>query len=358
MGEIDSNGKRFPVAERSPLVRASQFGVQNSAALTVSGEAVYDDYCAALVPAVLRNYETVVAAVFDRHFVSDSSCGWPPSPPTARGRELSTYEDITRYLSLTGCGLTLAQTAEDIALPPVTNMVLAIEGMDFVHSEMQIASLLEAGARVFALQYNRPNALTTGDCSETSPHGGPGLTDLGKRVVMRLLCAGAVLDLAHSSSGTRTDILDIATAQGCGSQIAYTHGAIREEADGDRVARLPGRFLYREEAARIVRGGGIIGLTPALLFTPSLERFASQIRRLVHDTNSAASIALGTDFGGISASALLPEVRSVTDLPRIGETLSERHGFTDSEVEAVLRTNATTWLRQALPLNCKTNSRV
>jgi microsomal dipeptidase-like Zn-dependent dipeptidase len=220
-----------------------------------------------------------------------------------------------------------------------------------VHSETQIAALLETGVRIFALQYNRPNALTNGDCSETSAPGASGLTELGKQAVMRVFAAGAVIDLAHSALRTRTAILDFAAEQGYGHQVAYTHGAILEEAEPDRVMRLPGRFLLREEARRILRLGGIIGLTPALLFTPSLHRFAEQISRLRRENEDrVTNIALGTDFGGISDSVLLPEIKSVTDLVRIGEVLADRHGFTDSEIDAVLRTNATAWLQRALPM--------
>jgi microsomal dipeptidase-like Zn-dependent dipeptidase len=353
MGELGSDGRRCAVTEHSPIVRAAQFGVserdcQVSAAV---GEAAYDGYCASLVPAVQQHYETVVAAIFDRYFVSDSTCGWPPAAPTSKDRELSTYEDLARYLSLTKCGLPTARKADEITADGPTNMVLAIEGMDFVQSETQIAPLLEAGARVFALQYNKPNALTRGNCTQADPSSASGLTELGKRVVMRLFASGAILDLAHSAPGTRSDVLDFATEQGYGGQVAYTHGAILEDAAPERVVRLPGRFLCRREAQRIIGLGGIIGLTPALLFTPSLSHFAEQISRLRDENeNGATGIALGTDFGGISAGSLLPEVRSVADLKRIGDVLEGRHGFTDSDINALLRTNATAWLQRALPM--------
>ena len=64
--------------------------------------------------------------------------------------------------------------------------------------------------------------------------------------------------------------------------------------------------------------------------------------------NSAGRVALGTDFGGIWKGALLPEIQNVRDLPRIGDVLAEQHHFTDTQIDAVLRTNATRWLRQAL----------
>jgi microsomal dipeptidase-like Zn-dependent dipeptidase len=168
---------------------------------------------------------------------------------------------------------------------------------------------------------------------------------------MRLFAAGAVLDLAHSAPGTRSNVLDFAMEQGYGGQVAYTHGAILEEADPERVLRLPGRFLHRTEAQRIIGMGGIVGLTPALLFTPSLSHFTEQISRLWGEhENGATRIALGTDFGGISERGLLPEIRSVADLKRIGDVLEERHGFSDREINALLRTNATAWLQRALPM--------
>ncbi len=353
MGEIGGDGRRFAVTECSPLTRAAQFGVhgEDFSPPAVTDEAVYDSYCTSLVPAVTRHYETVVAAVFDRYFVADAACGWPPAPPTPQDRERSTYEDINRYLSFGNCGLQAVRAADEISSQGTTNMILAVEGMDFVHSEAQIETLLAAGVRVFALQYNRPNNLSAGDCTEANPFGDSGLTGLGRRVVMRLFAAGAVLDLAHSAPQTRGEILDFAAEHGYGRQVAYTHGAILEEAETDRVKRLPGRFLRRTEAQRILRLGGIIGLTPALLFTPSLTHFVDQICRLVReDENGITGIALGTDFGGISERVLLPEIRSVADLVRIGEVLSHRHGFTDTEIDGVLRANATTWLKRALPM--------
>lgn len=281
MGELNGNGQRFPIAERSPLVRASQFGVENADvwASPPAGEAAYEGYCAALVPAVSRHYETVVAAIFDRYYTTDAGSGWPPAPPTGADLARSIREDLNRYLLFARCGLPLARTADDLRENGPTNLVLAVEGMHFVHSHAQIDELLQAGVRVFALQYNRPNALTRGDCTQFEQPDTLGLTELGQGVVARLFAAGAVLDLAHSAPTTRADILRFAEENGYGDQTAYTHGAIFEDADTERATRLPGRFLHRAEARRLLAMGGIIGLTPAHIFTPSLKAFAAQVSR-------------------------------------------------------------------------------
>lgn len=354
MGEFDGSGKRVPIAERSPVVRARQFGVEDRDHVPAPlGETAYDGYCSDLVPAVCRHCETVVAAVFDRYFVTDAASGWPPAPVNHEERERAVYEDIGRYAGLAQCGLPLARTSGDIVFAPspeTTNLVLAVEGMDFVCSEEQIDRLLAAGVRVFALQYNHPNALTTGDCSEASTRtGNRGLTPLGRRVVERLFRVGAILDLAHAAPGTRAEVLDIAEEQGCGRRVAYTHGATLEDARPDSRARMPGRFLRLEEVSRIIRMGGIVGLTPARPFFASLEQFTDRVSRLYRSVEGgAAKVALGTDFGGLWDGALLPEVRSVADVWRIGDMLAERHGFTDDEVDGVLRTNATAWMHAAL----------
>ena len=354
MGELNANGQRFPVGERSPLVRAAQFGVENANVWTSppAGVAAYEGYCAALVPAVSRHYETVVAAIFDRYYTSDAGSGCPPAPPIMADMARSAREDLNRYLSFAGCGLPVARTANEMHENGPTNLVLAVEGMDFVDCEAQIEELIEAGVRIFALQYNRPNALTRGDCSEFEQPSELGLTELGQKMVARLFAAGVVLDLAHSAPTTRADILRFSEEHGYGKQTAYTHGAIFEEAEQERVTRLPGRFLHRAEARRVLAMGGIIGLTPARIFTPTLKSFAAQVSRLVCETaNGAGCVALGTDFGGIWEGALLPEIQSVRDLPRIGDVLAEQHYFTGTQIDAVLRTNATRWLRQTLPKN-------
>jgi microsomal dipeptidase-like Zn-dependent dipeptidase len=350
LGEFDGTGKRAPIADRSPLIRAAQFGVSKPCDTAPRGEAAYEGYCATVGPTVGRHYETVVAAVFDRYTIADTHN--PAAPPTDADRERAVLEDLSRSRSLTDCGLRIAFTANDIIIGGAShsaNLVLAVEGMDFVLSEAQMETLWEAGVRIFALQYNRPNALTTGDCSEN--RGDTGLTPLGRRIVARLFAVGAILDLAHAAPGTRADILDFAEANGYGHQVAYTHGATLEDADPERAARLPGRFLHMDEVQRILCLGGIVGLTPAHPFFLSLERFAERMSHLYRETEGGAKgLALGTDFGGVWDGMLFPELRSVADMARLGNVLAERHGLTDAEIAAVLRTNVTAWLRRALSL--------
>jgi microsomal dipeptidase-like Zn-dependent dipeptidase len=351
LGEFDENGQRVPVTVRSPLVRAAQFGVVESpwgcGGEVLPGEEGCAAYCTSLGSAVGRHYETVVAAVFDRYIVTDMHRS--EAPPTSETREQGVFSDLARYVSLMECGLRIVRTANEIrADNATTNVVLALEGMDFVHAEEQAGALLDAGIRVFALQYNRPNALAMGDCSEGAAEGA-GLTPLGRDVVARLFATGAIIDLAHSAPETRREILDFAEMKGYGGRVAYTHGALFEDAEPERVTRLPGRFLYRTEAERILRLGGIVGLTPARPFYPSLGRFAESVHWLYSACEGGATgVALGTDFGGISERSLFPEVRGVQDIERIGDRLAERHGFTDTAIDAVLRTSVTDWLRRAL----------
>ena len=342
LGELDRTGsRRLPLAEHSPLRRTAQFGVSDGGACwwkeagAAAKGALFDGYHAALAPALSGHYETVVAAVFDRYLVDDlhraANFGGDGGDREAEERTRAALEDLGRHGPL--------------AAAAGTRVVLAVEGMDYVRSEAQAIALWDAGARVFAFQYNRPNALTHGHCAADA--GYEGLTPLGRRVAADLLERGAVLDLAHAARSTRSDLLDLAEAAGRGAQVAYTHGALREDADAARVATLPGRFLDAAEARRVLRLGGMVGLTPARPFHPSPERFAARIASLVRNAEGGATgVALGTDFGGLAEGALLPGMASA---PQVGERLADllatRHGLGDDAIVAVLRANATAYLR-------------
>lgn len=340
LAEYRANGVRAAFGELSILGRLGQFGADHlaldDALLAKRGEG-YDEYVNSLATALNAGYETVVAAIFDRHTLEDQRApdGSPRDPDAF---EQSVREALDNHGHFSLCGLTPVTSGREIAAGRV-NVILGVEGMDFVRRAETIDSLLAAGVRVFGLQYNRTNALGVNE---------DGLTGFGRIILEKVLAAHAVIDLAHSAPAVRRDVLELARACGCGAQVGYTHGAILDDATPESAARSPNRYLLPGEAERIVGTGGIVGLTPARPFVRSLEVFADRIDALCQSSGDCGHIALGTDFGGLWPGMFLPEVKSVKDFGRIAEILVARNGFHEAQVDRVLRTNATNWMRHAL----------
>ena len=82
-------------------------------------------------------------------------------------------------------------------------LVLSLEGVEQFGVETWPADVFhELGVRMAGLTWNRRNAFADGAAEE-----GGGLSRLGRELVDRLVELGVVLDLAHASRGTFTDVL-------------------------------------------------------------------------------------------------------------------------------------------------------
>ena len=123
--------------------------------------------------------------------------------------------------------------------------LLAIEGMHAFEGAMDgVDSLIDAGFRMMGFTHFLDNEVAG------SAHGvsKAGLTAFGRRVLSRLESEGVVLDLAHASPATITEVLAIAT-----NPVVVSHTGVR--------ATCPGtRNLSDEQIQAVAQNGGVIGI--------------------------------------------------------------------------------------------------
>lgn len=162
-----------------------------------------------------------------------------------------------------------------------------------------------------------------------------GLTPLGKQVVERMMDLGMLIDLAHAADALSRDVLDIAEARGV--PVLNSHSAAR-------ALLFMERSIPDELAARISKGGGLVGVTINDKMTaevPESERWEGfvpgscdeVVAHWLHlaKVAGAESLTLGSDFNGFitrhgKGGSCPNGLRNVGDLPELWAAL-EAHGI-------------------------------
>ena len=208
---------------------------------------------------------------------------------------------------------TPAEARRQISLGRIA-LVPAVEGGEGIESVDDVDRLYAAGVRSVTLLhfidsqlggaangqflYNNFNVVTTG----LNPVG---LSELGAQVVGRMLQLGIMVDLAHASDETSRAVLALAEAHG--APVLNSHGGSR--------ALLPlERNIPDELAARIAKGGGVVGMTASdhqVARVPASEQWEGYVPGTCDDTIAhwkhlttvmpAAQVVLGSDFNGMIA---------------------------------------------------------
>ena len=125
-----------------------------------------------------------------------------------------------------------------------------------------------------------------------------GLTDLGKRVVERMVELGMLIDLSHSTPAARKDVYDIVDASGKHMPLLATHvGA---------YALNPSPYNLTDwEIKRIARDGGVVGVIfmPYWLMPKESNQginFISRHIQYLFDAGGEDVASIGTDFDGFT----------------------------------------------------------
>ena len=125
-----------------------------------------------------------------------------------------------------------------------------------------------------------------------------GLTDLGKRVVERMIELGMLIDLSHSTPTARKQVYDIIDASGKHTPVLATHvGA---------YGLNPTPYNFTDwEIKRIARDGGVVGVIfmPYWLMPKEAGQGINFISRHIQyliDTGGEDVASIGTDFDGFT----------------------------------------------------------
>jgi membrane dipeptidase len=153
-----------------------------------------------------------------------------------------------------------AQARQAIARGRIAT-VPAIEGGEGILEVDDVDRLWVAGARAITLEHFGNNAMGGAAKGQmvrnilgvkTATLEPLGLTELGRAAVERMMDLGIVIDLAHASDALSRDVLDLTEARGV--PVLNSHS-------GARALLQMERAVPDELAARIVKGGGLVGVT-------------------------------------------------------------------------------------------------
>lgn len=348
--EYDVYPHRFPdvgkQGEQSVLYRLFQFGVTENDLATAGirnlhelTDGLYEEL---LGRAIGEQFSVVFANAFDH---------WEKVPESSRQWEAiqETSDMVNSWHRPFGIGLihrgTDAGKDKTLALVSLEGLHLLEEIKDPGAEDVTrvVDRLFSVGVRSVGIQYGMETKLA----SLTN-----GLTVLGEEAVRQLLTKGVLIDLAHALPKTRSDILRLAEDLGCGNRVVYTHGApsleIAKDPTFGHIAERRG--ITEEEIRRIIKLGGIIGLGVTRPFFQKPEHVAETFDRLSQLEHSPESLALGTDFGGVSPALGIGMMTPTEVAARLGDLLAKRFGAgSEASVRAILRENVRTWLQRNLP---------
>lgn len=319
----ENTGER---GEKSVIQRIKQFGITEDdiakSGITNLAEISESDYSALVKEAVKKQYETLFASVFGH---------WSEIPNSQE--QLDLIKRVSRFYK--DWGFNLVNSHSEKKGSP--NMVIALEGADFIESLGDVDKLHETGVGSVILQYGKENRLADQN----------GLTPLGRQCVKKMLDLGIIVDLAHATPQTRKGIIDIIENENKGKQLAYTHGATVEDIAQDYqfASAAEKRGLSDEEVKRIIKLGGIIGLGISRPFFPSIEKIVERIDKLCQIDNGPILLGLGTDFGGVPPTWDIG-IGSPEDIVKIADSLSDKYGYSDSLIQNILRKNISNWVKK------------
>ncbi len=168
-----------------------------------------------------------------------------------------------------------------------------------------------------------------------------GLTDLGKRVVGRMIELGMLIDISHCTPIARKQLFDLADASGVRVPFLATHVGAYEI--------NPSPYNLQDwEIKRIARDGGIVGV----IFMPywltphgSGQGINYLAQTLKHFVNVAGedSIGIGTDFDGFTTPP--EDLKDASEMPRLTQRL-QAEGYTLERMKKILGGNALRVVRE------------
>ena len=234
-------------------------------------------------------------------------------------------------------------------------LLLSLEGVEqFGYDVWPADAFWELGARMASLTWNRRNPYADG-AAEAG-----GLSRLGERLVDRLVELGVILDLAHASRATFTEVL----ARTGDAPVLVSHAACRAVNDHPRN-------LDDDQLRALADRGGLLGI---MLHPLAIGHDQRTIARVIDHFEHAASVmgiehvCLGGDFvqrlskvlppfaplpdglmpPGLEEGSSIEGLAGPEDYPALGAALEAR-GWPAADIAAVTGANLLRFLRRALP---------
>jgi membrane dipeptidase len=213
--------------------------------------------------------------------------------------------------------------------PDAHAALLAIEGLHALDGKLESVDTLYAhGFRMLGLTHFFDNEVAASAHGVT--HGG--LTPLGRLVVERMEALHILVDLAHASPQTVSEVLAIARRP-----IVVSHTGV--------AATCPGpRNLTDDQLKAISVNGGVVGIGywDAAVCTLGAASIAKAIRHAV-DVAGIEHVGLGSDFDGATSTPFATD-----GLVEITQALLDQH-FRHDDIAKIMGGNVLRLLGESLP---------
>jgi membrane dipeptidase len=239
-------------------------------------------------------------------------------------RVIRTPAELDKLLLDRGDGTRAGPTA---SRTPVGGM-LSIEGLQDMDARLDNLDILYgAGFRMAGLAHFFDNQVAG------SMHGinRGGLTPLGVKVVRKMEKLGMIVDIAHSSHRTVSDVLRMARRP-----VVSSHGGVQATCKANRN-------LSDEEIRGVAKTGGVIGIGywDAAICSTAPAEIARAIQH-VRDLVGIDHVGLGSDFDGAVATGF-----DTSQLVVVTQALVDR-GFSQEEIRKVMGGNVLRVIRAGI----------
>jgi len=252
-------------------------------------------------------------------------------------RSLNMAAHLQRFAENSGGRLTIIRSTGDLARyldrrrsnPQITAGLLGIEGAHALEGNLEnLEPLFNAGFRLIGLTHFFDNEFAG------SAHGlaKGGLTEKGRELVRHMEARGIIVDLAHSSPATISDVLAMAARP-----VVVSHTGVKGTCNNTRN-------LSDEQLRGVARTGGIIGIgywETAVCGTDA-RAIARAIRYAV-GVVGADHVALGSDFDGAVTAPF-----DTTGLVLLTDALLQE-GLSEDDIAKVMGANAFNLFAKLLP---------
>ncbi|GAB7007992.1 dipeptidase [Nocardioides sp. AN3] len=210
-------------------------------------------------------------------------------PPAEKlGAALRQIAAFHRAVAEAGDQVTCIRTSEDldrVLAGDSIGLVLALEGVDIMDGDLELLEAVwELGVRWFGLTWNYSNTYA----GAFGDGNGRGLSDQGRELVKQLQERGGVIDLAHASPETVSDVLALEHM----IPPVVTHSACQAVFDSPRN-------MTDDQLREMAVAGGVLGV---LCMPFSIDPEAPTMERVVDHIDHARSIlgiggvGIGGDF--------------------------------------------------------------
>lgn len=270
--------------------------------------------------------------------------GWPPSSwSSLKERVLYQARRLKEFAARSNGKFVLVGTAAELddylvrrkSDPTLVAGFLGVEGAHAIEGDLNnVDVFFDHGVRMMSPTHFFDNEV--GGSSHGDKHGG--LTLLGRQMIRKMQEKSMIVDLAHSSSATISDVLAIST-----KPVVVSHSGVRGTCDSVRN-------LSDEEISGIAETGGVVGIgywNEAVCGKDS-KAIARAIRYAVNIAG-VDHVALGSDFDGACAAPF-----DSSGLRAVTQALIDEK-FSDEEIRKIMGENSLRVLRAGLPVVSRAN---